>query len=57
MGGNKTSKGGRDVGLFEAATGFIERNKDRPFYVNVWGHITHFPCGAGSSRWSTSSRT
>lgn len=45
MGGNKTSKGGRDVGLFEAATGFIERNKDRPFYVNVWGHITHFPVG------------
>ena len=45
MGGNKKSKGGRDVGLFEAATGFIERNKDRPFYVNIWGHITHFPVG------------
>ncbi|MFT3920910.1 MAG: sulfatase-like hydrolase/transferase [Myxococcales bacterium] len=22
---------------------FIESNKDSPFYVNVWSHITHFP--------------
>jgi N-acetylgalactosamine-6-sulfatase len=43
IGGNKTSAGGRDVDLFEAAIRFIEKNKDKPFYVNVWGHITHYP--------------
>jgi len=33
---------GRDDNTFEAAIDFIERHKDRPFYVNVWAHITHF---------------
>lgn len=46
IGGNKTSHGGRDVDLFEAATQFIEENNPKvtgkPFYVNVWGHITHY---------------
>ena len=45
IGTNKTDKGGRDMDLFEAATEFIEKNKDGPFYVNIWGHITHFPVG------------
>ncbi|MBD3266183.1 sulfatase-like hydrolase/transferase [bacterium] len=43
IGGNKKSPGGRDADLFGAAIDFIGKNKDRPFYVNVWGHITHFP--------------
>jgi N-acetylgalactosamine-6-sulfatase len=43
IGGTKTNPGGRDAGLFEAAMDFIEANKDVPFYVNVWGHITHYP--------------
>ena len=33
---------GRDDNTFEASIDFIERHKDRPFYVNVWAHITHF---------------
>lgn len=43
IGGNRQSDGGRDTDLFSAAINFIEENKDGPFYVNVWGHITHFP--------------
>ncbi len=43
IGGTKKDPGGRDTGLFEAAMDFIEDNKDVPFYVNVWGHITHYP--------------
>ncbi len=39
----KKSPRGRDAGLFDAAIDFVERNRDRPFYVNVWGHVTHFP--------------
>jgi len=46
IGGNKNSPGGRDVDIFEAATKFIEENNPKvtgkPFYVNVWGHITHY---------------
>jgi arylsulfatase A-like enzyme len=42
IGGNNISDGGRDVDLFEAAMSFIEKNKDKPFYVNIWGHITHY---------------
>lgn len=34
---------GRDAQIFDQAIQFITENKDRPFYVNVWGHITHFP--------------
>jgi len=33
---------GRDDNTFEAAIDFIERHKDKPFYVNVWAHISHF---------------
>ncbi len=43
IGATKKDPGGRDAGLFEAAMDFIEANKDVPFYVNVWGHITHYP--------------
>ena len=34
---------GRDDDLYTAAIQFINENKDGPFYVNVWGHATHFP--------------
>ncbi len=34
---------GRDANIYDAAIKFIEKNKTGPFYVNVWGHVTHFP--------------
>jgi N-acetylgalactosamine-6-sulfatase len=34
---------GRDANIFDDAITFIRENKQRPFYVNVWGHISHFP--------------
>jgi len=49
IGATKTDAGGRDAGLFEAAMDFIQANKDVPFYVNVWGHITHYPVDPLSS--------
>lgn len=34
---------GRDDDLFDSAIDFIGRHRDgRPFYVNMWGHITHY---------------
>jgi N-acetylgalactosamine-6-sulfatase len=33
----------RDAHIYDAAIRFIEEHKDEPFYVNVWGHITHHP--------------
>ncbi len=34
---------GRDAHIYDDAIRFIEKNKDGPFYVNVWGHISHNP--------------
>ena len=36
---------GRDAYIIDAAIEFLEANakKDKPLYMNVWGHITHFP--------------
>lgn len=34
---------GRDAPIYDEALKFIEQNKDHPFYVNIWGHITHQP--------------
>ena len=34
---------GRDAPIYDQAIRFIEANKDHPFYVNVWGHISHNP--------------
>lgn len=34
---------GRDAPIYKAAIDFIRKNKDRPFYVNVWGFSTHAP--------------
>lgn len=43
VGASRSDPGGRDAGLFQAAIRFIEANKDKPFYVNVWGHTAHYP--------------
>ena len=32
---------GRDAHIYDQAIRFIEDNKDHPFYVNVWGHVSH----------------
>ena len=42
-GGSKQDERGRDAAIYDDAIRFIEANKDRPFYVNIWGHITHHP--------------
>lgn len=34
---------GRDAHIYDSAIRFIEQHKDGPFYVNVWGHISHHP--------------
>ncbi|HEY2414505.1 MAG TPA: sulfatase-like hydrolase/transferase [Pirellulaceae bacterium] len=34
---------GRDAHIFDGAISFIKQNKDAPFYVNVWCHISHHP--------------
>ena len=39
---NRTPRG-RDAGLFDEAIKFIKDHADKPFYVNVWGHATHYP--------------
>jgi arylsulfatase A-like enzyme len=38
-----TAEAGRDAHIYEAATRFIEQHRDQPFYLHVWGHISHFP--------------
>lgn len=43
LGKSRDKSVGRDRDLFSAAIDFITANKDEPFYVNVWGHATHFP--------------
>ena len=34
---------GRDASHYGDAIHFIEKHRDGPFYVNVWGHVSHFP--------------
>jgi N-acetylgalactosamine-6-sulfatase len=41
--GRRKAEGGRDEPVYDAAIAFIEANRARPFYVNVWGHSTHHP--------------
>jgi N-acetylgalactosamine-6-sulfatase len=40
---------GRDAHIYDDAIRFIEAHRDRPFYVNVWGHITHHPVNPPAS--------
>ena len=42
IGNSRDESAGRDDDLYSAAIEFIRKNKDQPFYVNVWGHATHF---------------
>jgi N-acetylgalactosamine-6-sulfatase len=32
---------GRDARVYDEAIRFIEQHQDRPFYLNVWSHISH----------------
>lgn len=43
--GQKNNPRGRDAWLFDDAIKFIKdnANSDQPFYMNIWGHITHYP--------------
>ena len=43
IGKSRDRSAGRDTDLYSAAIEFIRENKDEPFYINVWGHATHFP--------------
>ena len=49
IGRSGDGKFGRDDDLYTAAIQFINENKDGPFYVNVWGHATHFPVNTPSN--------
>ena len=40
-GARKKNTAGRDAPIYDEAIRFIEQHKDRPFYMNVWGHIAH----------------
>ena len=37
----KKNTAGRDAPIYNEAIKFIEQHKERPFYMNVWGHISH----------------
>lgn len=43
IGKSKDEGSGRDDDLTSAAIEFIKKNAKNPFYVNIWGHSTHFP--------------
>lgn len=43
IGGDHEDPEGRDTKLYQAAEQFIRDHEDEPFYVNIWGHSTHFP--------------
>ena len=43
IGKSRDKAAGRDDDLYSAAIEFIQANRDVPFYLNVWGHATHFP--------------
>lgn len=50
-----SSTTGRDASIYSAAIRFIEDSKDSPFYVNIWGHISHSPVDPSQAlvdRWS-----
>ena len=50
--GRKTGPYGNDIP--NQAVQFIEANKDRPFYVNVWlheSHLAHSPSAESMARW------
>jgi len=42
-GGAPDDPRGKDAPVFDNAINFIKRNKDKPFYLNVWGRAGHKP--------------
>jgi N-acetylgalactosamine-6-sulfatase len=43
LGGGGKDSLGRDMEIYDEAIKFIEDNKDKPFYLNVMGRVTHSP--------------
>lgn len=43
IGKSRQSNAGRDDDLYSEAIDFIQNNSESPFYINIWGHATHFP--------------
>lgn len=41
QGAKKKNTTGRDAPIFDEAIKFMEQQKNSPFYMNVWGHISH----------------
>ncbi len=39
--GKQKKTAGRDALIYDAAIEFIEQHRDGPFYINVWGHVSH----------------
>lgn len=37
----KETTRGRDARIYDEAIRFIETHQDKPFYINVWSHISH----------------
>lgn len=37
----KKNTAGRDAPIYDDAIRFIEQHTDGPFYINVWGHVSH----------------
>jgi arylsulfatase A-like enzyme len=37
----KKNKAGRDAPIYDEAIQFIEQHQNTPFYLNVWGHVSH----------------
>ena len=53
--GGRNDERGRDAPLYDEAIRFIEQHRDKPFYVNIWGHIPHNPVNPVDSlvqRWA-----
>ncbi len=40
-GAKKKNTAGRDAPIYDEAIKFIEQHKEGPFYMNVWGHVSH----------------
>ncbi len=37
----KENTAGRDAPIYDEAIKFIEQHQNEPFYMNVWGHVSH----------------
>ena len=37
----KKNTAGRDAPIYDAAIQFVEQHQNGPFYINVWGHVSH----------------